>query len=254
MRLISLNIWGGREFNPLTEYVTSKAPETDIFCFQEVFHTQTDKKVMKDKYRVNIYSELSEMLTNHKGHFVPIQDDFSFDDSVDFPFAFGIAMFLNKNIAVKEVANIPIFGYYNSKKSKTQSMPKSLQYATIQDNNLDYVIAHFHGLYTNGDKKDTSERLTQSQIIKQTLDREKGKKILCGDFNLLPHTKSLKLLEYNNINLIKENNIATTRSPLYNKPDKFADYTIVSTDVNVHTFSVDDVKVSDHLPMIIEFS
>ena len=92
--------------------------------------------------------------------------------------------------------------------------------------------------------------------IKAFLNSFQLGKILCGDFNLLPDTQSLAILETecNLVNLIKTHNIPTTRSPLYLKPEKFADYTLVSRDIEVKHFEVPNVEVSDHLPMILEFS
>ena len=59
-------------------------------------------------------------------------------------------------------------------------------------------------------------------------------------------------------NLIIEKNIPRTRSklsPFWGKSDfqKFADYTFVSKNIVVKDFSVPDVEISDHLPMILEF-
>ena len=76
---------------------------------------------------------------------------------------------------------------------------------------------------------------------------------MTGDFNLLPNTKSLTMLEEKLLNLIKKYEITSTRSVIHNKPDKYADYTLVSSDVVVESFSVPDVTVSDHLPMEIVF-
>ncbi len=44
MRLISLNIHGGHEFEALIDFVKAQQEVTDIFCFQEVFDTPTDSK------------------------------------------------------------------------------------------------------------------------------------------------------------------------------------------------------------------
>lgn len=86
----------------------------------------------------------------------------------------------------------------------------------------------------------------------------KGGKVLCGDFNLLPQTKSIAMLEGRMRNLIKEYNIKTTRSklnPYHGTPTEqhFADYVFVSEDIKVLDFKVPEAEVSDHLPMILEF-
>jgi endonuclease/exonuclease/phosphatase family metal-dependent hydrolase len=78
-------------------------------------------------------------------------------------------------------------------------------------------------------------------------------RILCGDFNLLPNTDSLTILEQGMRNLIKEYPVTSTRSRFYEKPDKFADYILVSPEVVVEDFQVLDEAVSDHLPLLLEF-
>jgi endonuclease/exonuclease/phosphatase family metal-dependent hydrolase len=80
-----------------------------------------------------------------------------------------------------------------------------------------------------------------------------GAKILCGDFNLLPDTDSLAILEQGMRNLVKEYRVTSTRSQFYEKPDRFADYILVSPEVIVEDFQVLDEAVSDHLPLLLEF-
>ncbi len=55
-------------------------------------------------------------------------------------------------------------------------------------------------------------------------------------------------------NLIKEHGITSTRSHHYTKPVKFADYAIVSKDLDVIKFEVLQDPVSDHLPLLLEFN
>lgn len=163
-------------------------------------------------------------------------------------------MFIKNPIEMEEINNFFIFGYRNSKGKDNTSMPRNLQYAVINKNQTDYTLAHFHGLWNRDRKTDTPERLEQSKKVKEFLDTTKGKKILCGDFNLSPETRSLEMLKEKLINLIKTNGITTTRSSFYKKPDKFADYTLVSPDIKVKGFYVPEIEVSDHLPMILDFS
>ena len=86
------------------------------------------------------------------------------------------------------------------------------------------------------------------------MDKQDGKKILVGDFNLNINTKSLTILEKKMINLIKKYNIQTTRNKHFPGSEKFADYTFVSPDIKIRSFQVPHTEVSDHLPMILQFS
>jgi hypothetical protein len=70
----------------------------------------------------------------------------------------------------------------------------------------------------------------------------------------LPDTESLKKLENIGMrNLIKEFNITGTRSSHYAKPERFADYTLVSDGIKVNDFKVLPDEVSDHLAMYLDF-
>ena len=77
-----------------------------------------------------------------------------------------------------------------------------------------------------------------------------------GDFNLLPQTESVRILEYGRRNLISDFNIPTTRSrlnPYYGTPQEqpHANFAFVTPGVQVESFAVPDIEVSDHLPMLM---
>lgn len=256
MKLISLNVQCGKELESLKRYLAKEIENTDIFCFQEVFDTSSSKKALKDGYHANVYHELQEALPGYVGYFAPAQEGFDFFGPANFPISEGLAIFIKKSIKVDKTGNIFIFKSYNSRSPDDDNsfMPRNLQYACFKKGNSSYVIANIHGLWNGKGKTDSPERIKQSEIIKEFLNKIEGKKILCGDFNLLPGTQSLDILEEGMINLIKSYKIKTTRSSLYNKPNKFADYTLVSPEVNVKSFSVPQIEVSDHLPMELEFS
>lgn len=111
-----------------------------------------------------------------------------------------------------------------------------------------------HGLWNGKGKTDTAERILQSQEIKSFMDSVDGEKVLCGDFNLLPGTESVKILEDGMKNLIKEYDVGSTRTSLYTKPEKHADYIFTSPDLNVVDFKVLPNEVSDHSALYLEFN
>ncbi len=78
-------------------------------------------------------------------------------------------------------------------------------------------------------------------------------KILCGDFNLKPDTESMKILEKDMDNLIKIYKITSTRTSLYPKEEKFADYILTSKEIVLNKFEVLPDEVSDHAPLLLDF-
>lgn len=252
MRLMSLNIWAGREFDALMNYISECRGDIDVFCFQEVFHSPTNVEKVDGGYRGNIFSEIQRVLSNHNGSFAPAQDGWEEKGLGEREISYGLAAFFRNDLNVESIGDFFIRGHRNSKKDKF-TIPRNLQYAVVERDGINYTIAHFHGLWDGGGKGDTSERIEQSRMVRQFADGKK-KLILCGDFNLLPDTESLKILEEGMINLIRNYGIETTRSRLYTKPDRFADYALVSPDVCVQRFEVPYVEASDHLPLVLEFS
>ena len=252
MKLITLNIWGGQVYEPLTGFIKEQSNFVDIFCFQEVFNKIVGKSIpLAEKYlpqaRPKIYSEIQEILSGYKGYLAPAQDQF------------GLATFVRENINVIETGDFFVFKERDSWVLGTaNTLGRNVQYVKFKINGKDFLIANLHGIWTGKGKDDTAERIIQSEKIRDFFKNQTGAKILCGDFNLWPYTKSMAILEKDMINLVKNYKITSTRSSLYtrfsDKKDRFADYILVSKDVRVKDFKVLPNEVSDHLPLFLEFS
>ena len=110
-----------------------------------------------------------------------------------------------------------------------------------------------HGLWNGNGKTDSPERIKQSQKIREFIDSEEAPKILCGDLNLRPDTESVKILGKGLHNLIQIHNITSTRTSLYPKEERFADYIFTSPEIPINAFQVLEAEVSDHSPLLIDF-
>lgn len=258
MKLISLNIWGGKIYKPLLEFIEKNSENTDILCFQEVFSTTED--IHEDSgFRVNLYAEIAKNLSHHKGYFAPCLNNYltgAFQPNfTNYPLTSGLAVFIKKEIKVISHGDFFIYkkrGGFSPR--DLNSLPRNIQYLSLISGKQKFTVCNLHGIWLKTGKNDSPARLKQSTKIKKFLDGQTGKKILCGDFNLGINTKSIKILENNLRNLIKEYSIKTTRNKHFPGWEKFADYTFVSPDINIKSFQVPDVDISDHLPMILEFS
>lgn len=264
MKLETLNIWGGKIFEPLLEHLKKQASIVDIFCFQEVYHTTAeDEKVMRLQEqknakvffntmpsRVDIYRSIQEKLIDFTSYFSYAQEFHEFGHKV----YYGLAIFVKKGITVQKEGEVFVYRGKNTwVENNHASLGRNVQYIQFELNGKPCIIANLHGLWTGGGKEDTLERVEQSKKVKAFLDDFKGAKILCGDFNLLPQTESIKILEEGMKNLVKEYAVSSTRSHLYEKPNKFADYILTSLDVKVKDFQVLQDVVSDHLPLVLDF-
>src|SRR3989344_4759760 len=68
MKLISLNIWEGELYQPLIDFLDKYSPETDIFCFQEVFRTEAGIRRMNPD-KLMTFKSLADKLEGFNGYF-----------------------------------------------------------------------------------------------------------------------------------------------------------------------------------------
>jgi len=241
MKLITLNIWGGHVHGPLLEFIKSHQ-EIDIFCLQEVYHNAKNRVSDEDRYvNLNIFSELHSLLPNHYAFFKPVVNN-----------SYGIGMFVKKEIDVLQEGEINIYNNPNYRGiGPTHS--RNLQWLQCRFINKIYTIMNVHGLWNGMGKTDSPERIMQSCNITKFMDSINTPKILCGDFNLRPDTESIKIIANGMNNLIQTYNITSTRTSLYPKQEKFADYVLTSYDVDIKNFELLKHEVSDHSPVLLEF-
>jgi exonuclease III len=256
MRLVSLNLWGGRAYNKLTEFVESEKLRTDIFCFQEVLDLKTgdidpEVKAAIEEYQksgrkqeLNLYSSLRDLLTG-------------FESFLSEPYSQGaerLAIFARKELK----AQVEVLKVHRKIDVILHDKPFwvscIMQHAQIKRGTLSYDIAQLHGLWQGGGKADTPERLEQSKTINKLMSKFGERKVLCGDFNLDINTESVRMLEDSMTDLIRTHRITTTRSTLAPaRKGKIADYVFVSDKIKVNDFELPETEASDHLPLCLDF-
>ncbi len=236
MNILSLNCWGGRLKQPLLSFFATHQ-DIDIFCLQEVF--SADNAAAARDYRPDfdfkLYDDIAALLPDHVGYFGENQGDSLWE----------LAIFVRKGIDVHAAGSLPICNLAGDH-------PRHLQYVTLTADNKPITVANVHGAWIKEGKYDIPERIRQSEIIIEFLRSLNGEKILVGDFNLLPETRSIKLLEEHFKNLIAAYNISSTRTKFYIKSlDQFADYIFLSDGVEAQTLSVLPDEISDHAPLLL---
>ncbi len=134
--------------------------------------------------------------------------------------------------------------------------PRSIQIVALEDAaGRQFVVANYHGYWSNGPKTDDTTRIEQSRRINNLLSQYSLPTILCGDFNLSPETQSLNMLRDGRVDMVEKYGLPTTRSSLYKRIDyaPFADYVLTSPGVKDLSFSALAEVVSDHLALELEF-
>lgn len=257
MKLLSLNLWGGTCNEILFDFLKRQSETVDIFCFQEVLNSPESLALTQSRgVRVHLFMELALLLPDFQGFFAQSLSGHDFVGAVDFELAEGLAIFIRKTFQASGHKHTHISGQL----IKSGQFNAILEQLSVSGGRVaDFGLYNFHGLSLPGDKQDSPERLLQSAKIKKIVDAALGPKILCGDFNLHPKTQSIRMLEGKMRNLIKDFNITDTRNNIsrashLNDPQYFADYIFVSPEIRVKSFEVPYNEVSDHLPMVLEFS
>ncbi|MFH1863534.1 MAG: endonuclease/exonuclease/phosphatase family protein [bacterium] len=234
MKIIFLNCWQAKAGKAFFDFVERESETTDIFCFQEV--------------SPDLYLTLTASMSGHKGLYKSSKI-LLFDKIKS-----GQAIFVKKRFKVNASVKIPLYRELRNDIGFMQCIS-----TLVGGKNL--WLGNLHGKSRPGHKLDTPARLKQSKIIIDFFKTKKEAKIIGGDFNLLPQTKSIEMFEEGGyVDLIKKFKIPTTRNRLaWNQLKKneekqlFADYVFVSPVVKVKNFSVPNLEISDHTPLILDF-
>ena len=258
MRLISLNMWGGKLYEPLIAFVKKEAATTDLFCFQEVYFSETPRPDIPW-----VRADLAVQLTKALPDFSMIgrlaaEGSYVRDETANKDVRTGEAMFIKKPLSVTESGGFHTYTEdRESEKEKIAEITGNFQFAKVKADDEAYLIGNVHGIWLPGSKSDTVKRIEQSSRVDAALEKFHGKKVLCGDFNLEPTTRSIGILDADLRDLIKEYKIKTTRNHYYADMKKYsdyiADYMFVSSDVQVVDFKVLPDEVSDHSLLLLEF-
>jgi endonuclease/exonuclease/phosphatase family metal-dependent hydrolase len=242
MKLITLNIWGGQIKEPLLAFILAHQ-EVDFLCFQEVNHRAPYKTSTDDNpVCLDILDQIAEQLPHHRFFFRPVVNN-----------VYGLAMFVRKDIELLNEGEV-IIHENPDYPGKGPVHQRNLQWMQCRLQEKEFMIVNTHFLWNGAGKNDSPERIQQSHKVKNFLDSVNIPKIICGDFNLRPDTESMKILEDKMTNLIKDYNIQSTRTSLYPKSERFADYVLVSNEIIVNDFKVLPEEVSDHAALKLEFS
>jgi len=253
MKLITLNTWGGRAGKKGLLDFFARHNDADIFCLQEIWsapyqdfngHAAGGIPINHDHIMTNGMQDISALLSEHQAFFRP-----HFMDN------YGLLLLVKKGIKVVAEGEVFVFkerGHVPN--GDIGNHARNIQWVTLETKLGLRTVINFHGLWNGKGKGDSEDRIKQSENIIAFMKTLSNPYLLAGDLNLLPTTQSLMMFEEFGLrNLIKEHNITSTRSDLYTKPEKFADYIFTSSGIKVQSLDVLPDQVSDHLALALHF-
>ncbi|EFL90888.1 endonuclease/exonuclease/phosphatase [Ahrensia sp. R2A130] len=244
----------------------------DVLCLEEVVHTPNAPAAVMDyrdpkigtilPQRARMFDEICEALPGHRATFCPAARGDLWHGEHAYPSEWGLATFVRRELTV--IGQVQDFahggfgahGYGDHPRSRSAHVVRLYDFVADQP----VTIAHLHGLRDLAGKDDTPERAAQAHCFADLIDvvhREGERLVVCGDLNVCPDSETLRILQsrLGLTELVTSRGFETTRTALYLKPERFADYMFVNDAVTVAAFDVlTQPEVSDHATLVLELS
>lgn len=148
------------------------------------------------------------------------------------------------------------FGYFLDVTNwRKEDHGRAITITELDVNGKRLQILNLHGIWTQ-DKLGDERTIEECKYVIEAAKRNDIPTIIVGDFNLLPESESITLLNGEFINLIDKYKITSTRPHVVDETDKgnvVVDYIFVNEKIKVNDFKVIDTDISDHLPLVLDF-
>lgn len=241
MKILQLNIWGGRLGLQIIELINKEKP--DIVCFQEVIDIKGGGGFF--------FTELEKIKLDTGFEYCDFAPSFGFN-VMKRKAQFGLAIL--STLPFMKTANIATGLDYEDDFDviDTDYNIRTLQHVEVECSGQTLHILNHHGHHVPGHKDGNDETLRQCKLIVDYMEDLDGQIVLCGDFNLNSDSESLGYIDKKFTNHTKEKEVITTRTNLTHKTEA-CDYIFTNQKIEVKTFNVLDDVVSDHKALVVEF-
>ncbi|WP_306910254.1 endonuclease/exonuclease/phosphatase family protein [Rhizobium mesoamericanum] len=267
MRIVSLNAWGGKLHAPLIPYLAEI--DADVLCLQEITRSVTvssDWLVYRDgshilPQRANLFAEIKAVLPTHDAFFAPTARGELFEGETSVMSEFGLATFVHQSCPIIGQAMDFVHGDFSDKGYGPHPRARNAQCLRLFDYRADrpITVAQLHGLRDLAGKQDTPARRGQADALVALIRRiwrESEPLVVCGDFNVLPDSVMFEALaELGLTDLVTSRGYEDTRTSHYTKEGRYADYVLVTANVDVAAFDVvEQPEISDHRALVLEIA
>lgn len=267
MRLISLNAWGGQVWPALGDW--AEGAGADVLFLQEVIRApgpSPEWLIYRDPHRelwqrANLFADIAKRLPSHQARFAAAARGALEDPQGDTHASeHGLGAWFAPNLAITEAFQGFVHGSYRHGGWGAEPVPRTLQLFRVCDPTTGGVatVGHLHGLRDPSGKGDTPARRAQARRLADAIERFRrpgDPVIIAGDLNVLPDSETFGILaEIGLTDLVTTTGHTDTRTSLYPKEQRFADYLLVSDNVQIRHFDVPaQPEVSDHRMLIVDF-
>lgn len=247
MKLMQLNTWQARLAQQVTGLIDAEKP--DFITAQEIY--RGGDTVLAPENMFTLYEKIAEKYPYHS--FSPVNALAIARGKAEM----GTAIFSSYPIVAE--SSFFTHGSYMDGISVDNDIHNSrtLQSATIDLGSKTFELLTHHGHWVPnalGDDKSTEKMQNIANHIK-TLGQSPI--ILAGDLNITPESPAMRPFDGLLSDVIASHAINTTLSsihPLHSKLDIACDHILTSEAINVQDIYTLDAIVSDHKPVILEFT
>ena len=243
MKILQLNIWSGKLEKQIVELL--KREDADVVCLQEV--------VQVDGGRSYFFLDLQEIMSatgyEHSYHTPSWSGKYMRREAHWGNCVLSKAAFKSTSSFYTYQEKISDFDFLED---TDYNAGRALQHVVVENDGQQINVLNHHGYHLPTHKNGDDETLRQCGMIADYVRNLEGQTVLCGDFNLIPDSPSLELINKVLINHVKDRGILTTRTPLTHKTEA-CDFIFTSPDIEVQNFQVLDDIASDHKALTIEF-
>lgn len=248
LKVIQLNIWRGTLLSNALEFL--RVENADIILLQEVYSNSNNLPGMPITHR--LYQYLQEKLPDYKSVYGPAFTDTTKLGNIES----GNAIF--SKFPITNITNaffdVPYKTFDEQDQTDFSYNPQTILGAKLDVSGIGLYAFSVHGIWGH-DGLDSDRRLQMGETIVQQI-KDKQNVILGGDFNLLPHTKTVENIE-KHVKSVFGNTLEKTFNMKYKTDGGYAtaavDMMFCSENIKVLSKECLDINVSDHLPLVVEF-
>jgi endonuclease/exonuclease/phosphatase family metal-dependent hydrolase len=240
MKILQLNIWGGRLGKQIVELLDREKP--DVVCLQEaVMFPGIENLFISPLEEITVKAGYDHTFFSASFAFKMMRRNADWGNAIlsKTPFLYQYAEFTRGQFE----ADFDILdGDYNM---------RNLQHVIVEKEGKKVHVLNHHGHHLDQHKNGDEETLRQCKLIVDYIQKLEGSVILTGDFNLSPNSESLELLNAVLTNQCLTSSVTTTRTVLTYKTE-VCDYIFTSPDLKVTRFEVLPDITSDHAALVVE--
>ncbi|EKF17276.1 hypothetical protein NA2_19151 [Nitratireductor pacificus pht-3B] len=249
-------------------YLVQAAP--DVLCLQEVVRTPSAQAAWltyvdgdtRLPQRAHLFDEIRAAFPDHDAFFSPAGGGLLHDDEGNgFASEFGLATLVRKSYPVIGQALDFVHGAFSADGWGPHPRARNAHGVRLFDQRTGTAVAivQMHGLRDPEGKQDTPARRLQAEALVRLIERLRrtgDRLVVCGDFNVLPSSVTFAALGAHGLSdLVTGRGHVDTRTSHYRKSQRFADYLLVTPEVEVVDFSVvARPEVSDHRALLLDMT